>query len=166
MGVLENECKRTCEEMPQCLEYNPGTNGDYCFIHYDRDQKDTGLDATWEQQSHDGAGPVVSSDSSMGGMCYAQKSDGQIQHLYTAIGSGMCTNAAGERVTYTQKAGVPQNECKRTCEEMPQCLAFNPGTNGDYCFIHYDRDQNDIGLDAMWEQQSHVGAGPVVSSDP
>merc|ERR1712217_160619 len=79
---------------------------------------------------------------------------GVLAHLeaYTPMGSGVCTNANGQRVQYCQNDKMYNTECKAFCDNMPNCIGFNPDTHrGDRsrgkCFIFYSGSWSGTGFE-------------------
>jgi len=89
------------------------------------------------------------------------------------MGSGVCSNAAGNRVQYCEKVGPTAAECKAKCDESSTCVGYNPNTHSAFygpdgvCFLFYNGDESAWGGVAWASNGCHSSgnAGPITGHD-
>jgi len=67
----------------------------------------------------------------------SSSSDAPAIESYKDVGRGQCVDSSDVQVQHCQKGDVPAGECKKTCDSMAGCVAYNPDSHGSWCFIHY-----------------------------
>ena len=86
---------------------------------------------------------------------------------YTNLGSGVCTSR-GRRAPYSQlnfKGDV--RHCKAECDKQSECLAYNPDTHNDWCFLFFRKSQplTDSGWKNLRKHNNDNNGGAITSQD-
>jgi len=72
-GVTPEQCRQQCDDLDECVGYNPKSFGSWCFIHY----KDTWDGGSWTDVTlcffGPNPGPVGKANGDGGGTCYRKE---------------------------------------------------------------------------------------------